>query len=62
MEASLTVREVGRHHLQQELLIQTGQQSGDIPAQTEAQLYREQPGGAVVRLFDEHGGRHGALQ
>ena len=62
MEASLTVCEVGRHQLQQILLIQTGQQGGDIPTQTEAQLYREQPGGAVVRLFDEQGGCHGALQ
>ena len=53
MEASLTVCEVGRHQLQQTLLAQTGQQGGDIPVQTEAQLYREQPGGAVVRLFDE---------
>jgi hypothetical protein len=53
MEASLTVCEVGRHQLQQALLIQTGQQSADIFAQTEAQLYREQPGGAVLRLFDE---------
>jgi len=53
MQASLTICDRWRHQLQQVLLTQTGQQSGDIPAQTEAQLYREQPGGAVVRLFDE---------
>ena len=53
MNPRLTVCEVGRHQLQQALLIQTGQQSADIFAQTEAQLYREQPGGAVLRLFDE---------
>jgi len=53
MEASLTVCEVGGHQLQQALLIQTGQQSGDIPTQTEAQLYREESGGAVLRLFDQ---------
>ena len=62
MQASLTVCEVGGHQLQQALLIQTGQQSGDIPTQTEAQLHREEPGGAVLRLFDECDGRHGALQ
>ena len=62
MQASLTVCEVGGHQLQQILLAQTGQQSGDIPTQTEAQFYREESGGAVVRLFDEQGGCHGALQ
>ena len=53
MEASLTVCEVGRHQLQQILLAQTGQQGGDIPVQTEAQLYREESCGAVLRLFDQ---------
>jgi hypothetical protein len=53
MEASLTICDRWRNQIQQIQQIQTGQQSGDIPAQTEAQLYREQPGGAVVRLFDE---------
>jgi hypothetical protein len=53
MNPRLTVCEVGRHQLQQELLIQTGQQSGDIPVQAETQLYREESGGAISRLFDQ---------
>ena len=53
MQAGFTVCEVGGHQLQQALLIQTGQQSGDIPTQTEAQLYREESGGAISRLFDQ---------
>ena len=53
MEAGFTVCEVGRHQLQQILLAQTGQQSGNMPTQTETQLYREKSGGAVLRLFDQ---------
>ena len=53
MQTGFTVCDSWRHQLQQVLLIQTGQQSGDIPTQTEAQLHREESGGAVLRLFDQ---------
>ena len=53
MQAGFTVRDSWRHQLQQVLLIQTGQQGGDIPVQTEAQLYREESGGTISRLFDQ---------
>ncbi len=53
MQAGLTDCEVGGHQLQQILLAQTGQQSGNIPTQTETQLYREESGGAISRLFDQ---------
>ena len=53
MNPRLTVCDRWRHQLQQVLLIQTGQQSGDIPVQAETQLHREESGGAVLRLFDQ---------
>ena len=53
MNPRLTVCDSWRHQLQQILLAQTGQQGGDIPALAEAQFYREQPGAAVVRLFEQ---------
>jgi hypothetical protein len=62
MQAGFTVCEVGRHQIQQVLLIQIGQQGGDIPVQAETQFHRKQSGGAVLRFLDEHGGRHCSLQ
>ena len=53
MNPRLTICDRWRHQLHQILLTQPAEELAAIPAQTEAQLYREQPGGAVLRLFDE---------